>query len=141
MAGHSKFKNIMHRKGRQDAKRGKVFSKLIRELTVAAKVGLPDAKQGLSHKDPTIAELLKPLGYATGQFGKNHLGDRNEFLSGRAPEAVVPQKERPAASSNQLHAFQGYLLSPPGARHSILEPQTRYLPPATRPPWDPDGLH
>ncbi|MCH7936068.1 MAG: YebC/PmpR family DNA-binding transcriptional regulator [Proteobacteria bacterium] len=42
MAGHSKFKNIMHRKGRQDAKRGKVFSKLIRELTVAAKAGLPD---------------------------------------------------------------------------------------------------
>ena len=42
MAGHSKFKNIMHRKGRQDAKRGKVFSKLIRELTVATKSGLPD---------------------------------------------------------------------------------------------------
>ena len=42
MAGHSKFKNIMHRKGRQDAKRGKVFSKLIKELTVAAKSGLPD---------------------------------------------------------------------------------------------------
>jgi len=42
MAGHSKFKNIMHRKGRQDAKRAKVFSKLIRELTVAAKSGLPD---------------------------------------------------------------------------------------------------
>ncbi len=42
MAGHSKFKNIMHRKGRQDVKRGKVFSKLIRELTVATKSGLPD---------------------------------------------------------------------------------------------------
>ncbi len=48
--------------------------------TGMSKVGLPGAKQGLSHKDPTIAELLKPLGYATGQFGKNHLGDRNEFL-------------------------------------------------------------
>jgi arylsulfatase len=44
------------------------------------KVGLPGAKEGLSGKDPTIAELLKPQGYATGQFGKNHLGDRNEFL-------------------------------------------------------------
>ena len=42
MAGHSKFKNIMHRKGRQDAKRAKVFSKLIRELTVAARAGQPD---------------------------------------------------------------------------------------------------
>ena len=44
------------------------------------KVGLPGAKEGLSDKDPTLAELLKPYGYATGQFGKNHLGDRNEFL-------------------------------------------------------------
>ena len=44
------------------------------------KVGLPAAKEGLSGKDPTIAQLLKPQGYATGQFGKNHLGDRSEFL-------------------------------------------------------------
>lgn len=42
MAGHSKFKNIMHRKGRQDAQRGKMFSKLAREITVAAKTGTPD---------------------------------------------------------------------------------------------------
>ena len=44
------------------------------------KVGLPAAKQGLQDKDPTIAELLKPMGYATAQIGKNHLGDRNEYL-------------------------------------------------------------
>jgi arylsulfatase A-like enzyme len=44
------------------------------------KVGLPGAKEGLSDKDPTLAELLKPRGYTSGQFGKNHLGDRNEFL-------------------------------------------------------------
>src|ERR1700732_2207848 len=44
------------------------------------KVGLPGAKGGLSDKEPTISELVKPQGYATGQFGKNHLGDRNEFL-------------------------------------------------------------
>ena len=48
--------------------------------TGLSKVGLPGAKQGLSSEDPTIAELLKNHGYATGQFGKNHLGDRNEFL-------------------------------------------------------------
>jgi YebC/PmpR family DNA-binding regulatory protein len=42
MAGHSQFKNIMHRKGRQDALRSKIFSKLSREITVAAKMGLPD---------------------------------------------------------------------------------------------------
>ena len=44
------------------------------------KVGLPGAKEGLHEKDPTIAELLKPLGYTTGQFGKNHLGDLDEHL-------------------------------------------------------------
>jgi len=48
--------------------------------TGLSKVGLPGATQGLSDQDPTIAELLKNQGYATGQFGKNHLGDRNEFL-------------------------------------------------------------
>ena len=48
--------------------------------TGMTKVGLPGASLGLQKEDPTIAELLKPLGYATGQFGKNHLGDRNEFL-------------------------------------------------------------
>ncbi len=44
------------------------------------KVGLPGSKLGLQKEDPTIAELLKPLGYVTFQNGKNHLGDRNEFL-------------------------------------------------------------
>src|SRR5271156_5932894 len=48
--------------------------------TGLTKVGMPGAKIGLQAEDPTIAEMLKPLGYATGQFGKNHLGDRNEFL-------------------------------------------------------------
>ncbi len=48
--------------------------------TGLSKVGLPGAKVGLQAEDPTIAELLKPHGYATGQFGKNHLGDRDEFL-------------------------------------------------------------
>ncbi len=44
------------------------------------KVGLPGADIGLRPEDPTIAGLLKPHGYATGQFGKNHLGDKDEFL-------------------------------------------------------------
>ena len=48
--------------------------------TGLSKVGLPGAKEGLSEKDPTIAGMLKSLGYATGQFGKNHLGDRDEHL-------------------------------------------------------------
>ncbi len=48
--------------------------------TGLSKVGMPGVDMGLSAEDPTIAELLKPLGYATGQFGKNHLGDLNKHL-------------------------------------------------------------
>src|SRR6516225_6576640 len=43
-------------------------------------IGIPGSKRGIQKTDPTLAEVLKPLGYATAQFGKNHLGDRNEFL-------------------------------------------------------------
>jgi arylsulfatase len=48
--------------------------------TGLTKVGLPGAKLGLSFEDPSVAEFMKGFGYATGQFGKNHLGDRNEHL-------------------------------------------------------------
>ena len=48
--------------------------------TGLSKVGLPGAKLGLRKEDPTIAEMLKPMGDATGQFGKNHLGDLDEML-------------------------------------------------------------
>ena len=48
--------------------------------TGLSKVGLPGAKEGMNEKDPTIAGLLKQEGYATGQFGKNHLGDRDNML-------------------------------------------------------------
>lgn len=48
--------------------------------TGLTKVGMPGSPVGIQKEDPTLAELLKPLGYSTGQFGKNHLGDRDEFL-------------------------------------------------------------
>ena len=48
--------------------------------TGLTKVGMPGADLGIRPQDPTLAELLKPLGYATAQFGKNHFGDRDEFL-------------------------------------------------------------
>jgi arylsulfatase len=48
--------------------------------TGLSKVGIPGATVGLQARDATLAELLKPLGYATGQFGKNHLGDKDEYL-------------------------------------------------------------
>src|SRR5215468_10147304 len=43
-------------------------------------IGIPGSTRGIQKSDPTLAEVLKSQGYATGQFGKNHLGDRNEFL-------------------------------------------------------------
>ena len=48
--------------------------------TGLSKVGFPGAENGISADDPTVAELLKPLGYATGQYGKNHFGDRDGHL-------------------------------------------------------------
>jgi arylsulfatase len=48
--------------------------------TGLTKVGLPGAKLGLGPQDPSVGDVMKSLGYATGQFGKNHLGDRNEHL-------------------------------------------------------------
>lgn len=48
--------------------------------TGLTKVGLPGAAEGMKKEDPTIAGMLKPLGYVTGQFGKNHLGDRDDML-------------------------------------------------------------
>jgi arylsulfatase len=48
--------------------------------TGLSKAGVPAASIGLQARDITIAQALKPLGYSTGQFGKNHLGDKNEFL-------------------------------------------------------------
>lgn len=55
MAGHSQFKNIMHRKGRQDAKRAKVFTKLAREITVAAKIGGPDPSMNARLRGAIVA--------------------------------------------------------------------------------------
>ena len=57
-----------------------------------SKVGVPGVDIGWAAEDPTIAELLKPLGYATGQFGKNHLGDLN---AEEEPEQFdYPHKDR-----------------------------------------------
>ena len=55
MAGHSQFKNIMHKKGKQDAVRSKLFSKLAREITVAAKLGLPDPSMNARLRSAVIA--------------------------------------------------------------------------------------
>ena len=60
MAGHSQFKNIMHRKGRQDAQKSKLFGKLAREITVAAKLGTPDPAMNPRLRAAIVA-ARKPL--------------------------------------------------------------------------------
>ena len=80
MAGHSQFKNIMHRKGAQDARRGRQFAKLIREITVSARQGLPDpasnprlraamiaARQANMPKDTVERAIKKATGAGAGE--------------------------------------------------------------------------
>src|ERR1700759_4339299 len=80
MAGHSQFKNIMYRKGAQDKKRAKVFTKIIRELTTAARTGLPDpaanprlraavlaARQGNMPKDTVERAIKRGAGAEAGE--------------------------------------------------------------------------
>jgi len=80
MAGHSQFKNIMHRKGAQDARRGRQFAKLIREITAAARQGLPDpasnprlraamvaARQANMPKDTVDRAIKKAIGAGIGE--------------------------------------------------------------------------
>src|SRR6201988_2666999 len=61
MAGHSKFKNIMHRKGAQDKKRSAMFSKLSREITVAAKMGLPDPEMNARLRSAILAAKAQSM--------------------------------------------------------------------------------
>ena len=97
--------------------------------TGLTKVGMPGADIGLQAEDATIAELLKPLGYATGQFGKNHFGDKNKYLPTahgfdefyRQP--LSPQRRRGAGACGlsvrcRIPQFQEDIW-PPG-RHSLL---------------------
>jgi len=95
MAGHSQFKNIMHRKGRQDKERSKIFAKLSRELTVAAKSGLPDPAHNPRLRAAIIAakaesmpkdNIERAIAKAVGGTGENYDEVRYE---GRGPGGVA----------------------------------------------------
>src|SRR6187200_1384188 len=78
--------------------------------TGLTKVGLPGADLGLQPEDPTIADVLKPLGYVCGQFGKNHLGDRDEFLPtahGFDPVLWQPVSPERRAGARESRLSQG----------------------------------
>ena len=83
--------------------------------TGMTKVGIPGSSLGLQKQDPTIAELLKPLGYATGQFGKNHLGDLQRIPPDRPRlrrvlRQPLPPERRGRARASRLS--QGPGISP-----------------------------
>lgn len=104
--------------------------------TGMSKVGVPGADIGWAAEDPTIAELLKPLGYATGQFGKNHFGDKNKHLptctastSSSATSTTSTPKRNPNSSTTHTPT------SSPGSTTSrCLGVSSNAEPPTTCPP-------
>ncbi len=102
MAGHSQFKNIMYRKGAQDAKRAKRFAKLVREVIIAAKQGMPDSEHNprlrlaiaAAHRAGPIApELAQLLPYCPVNPAPNRKGENSSaqtmWLRYVAPQHVV----------------------------------------------------
>ncbi len=129
MAGHSQFKNIMYRKGAQDAKRAKIFAKHIRELTVAAKSGLPDpdmnprlrtaiaAAKGVNMPKDNIARAIKRA--AGGEEGANYEEIRYEgFGPGGVAlivETLTDNRNRTAAEVRSAFAKHGGALGETGS--------------------------
>ncbi len=128
MAGHSQFKNIMHRKGRQDAVRSKMFSKLAREITVAAKAGLPDpemnarlrlAVQNAKAQSMPKDNIERAIKKAAGNDGENYEDVRYE---GYGPggvavivEALTDNRNRTAANVRAAFTKAGGALGETGS--------------------------
>jgi YebC/PmpR family DNA-binding regulatory protein len=128
MAGHSQFKNIMHRKGRQDAIRAKLFSKLGREITVAAKMGLPDpdmnprlraAIQAAKAESMPKDNIQRAITKASGNDGENYDEIRYE---GYAPggvaiivEAMTDNRNRTASDVRSYFTKHGGNLAETGS--------------------------
>ena len=128
MAGHSQFKNIMHRKGRQDAVRSKMFSKLAREITVAAKTGLPDpamnarlrlAIQNANAQSMPKDNIERAIKKASGADSENYEEVRYE---GYGPggvavivEALTDNRNRTASSVRSTFSKAGGALGETGS--------------------------
>ena len=128
MAGHSQFANIMHRKGKQDAKRSKLFSKLAREITVAAKMGLPDPNMNARLRAAIIAARVenmpkdnidRAIKKAAGADGENYDEIRYE---GYGPggvalivEALTDNRNRTASDVRSYFTKAGGNLAETGA--------------------------
>jgi YebC/PmpR family DNA-binding regulatory protein len=128
MAGHSQFKNIMHKKGKQDAVRSKLFSKLAREITVAAKLGLPDPAMNPRLRAAVLAaraenmptdNIERAIKKASGGEGENYDEVRYE---GYAPggvavivEALTDNRTRTAGEVRSYFTKAGGALAETGA--------------------------
>ena len=128
MAGHSQFKNIMHKKGKQDAVRSKVFGKLAREITVAAKLGMPDPAMNPRLRAAVIAaraenmpkdNIERAIKKASGSDGENYDEVRYE---GYAPggvaiiiEALTDNRNRTAGEVRSNFTKAGGALAETGA--------------------------
>ena len=128
MAGHSQFKNIMHKKGKQDAIRSKLFSKLAREITVAAKMGLPDPAMNARLRAAVLAaraenmpkdNIERAIKKASGADSENYDEVRYE---GYAPggvavivEALTDNRNRTAGEVRSSFAKAGGSLAETGA--------------------------
>ncbi|HTV34362.1 MAG TPA: YebC/PmpR family DNA-binding transcriptional regulator [Methylocella sp.] len=128
MAGHSQFKNIMHKKGKQDAIRAKLFSKLAREITVAAKLGLPDPAMNARLRAAVLAaraenmpkdNIERAIKKASGSDSENYAEVRYE---GYAPggvavivEALTDNRNRTAGEVRSYFTKSGGSLAETGA--------------------------
>ncbi|HZM08158.1 MAG TPA: YebC/PmpR family DNA-binding transcriptional regulator [Methylocella sp.] len=128
MAGHSQFKNIMHKKGKQDAIRAKLFSKLAREITVAAKLGLPDPSMNARLRAAVLAaraenmpkdNIERAIKKAAGSDFENYAEVRYE---GYAPggvalivEALTDNRNRTAGEVRSYFTKSGGALAETGA--------------------------
>ena len=128
MAGHSQFKNIMHKKGKQDAIRSKLFSKLAREITVAAKMGLPDMAMNARLRSAVLAaraenmpkdNIERAIKKAAGADGESYDEVRYE---GYAPggvavivEALTDNRNRTAGEVRSYFSKAGGALAETGA--------------------------
>ena len=128
MAGHSKFKNIMHRKGRQDSVRSKLFSKLSREITVAAKAGLPDptmnarlrlavanAKAESMPKDNIDRAIKKASGADAETYDEIRYEGFGPGGVGVIVEALTDNRNRAAANVRAIFAKNGGNLGETGS--------------------------
>jgi len=128
MAGHSKFKNIMYRKGAQDKKRSALFSKLSREITVAARAGLPDITMNARLRSAVIAarkegmpkdNIERSINKASGGEGENYEEVRYEgFGPGGVAliiETLTDNRNRTATNVRTAVSKNGGNLGAPGA--------------------------